>query len=82
MREMNRKQQEFATITESMNEGFLILDANTDVLSYNASALELLGVYRTESGQSVLTLNRSEGFRRAVDLALAGEHNEQSMELG
>lgn len=87
MEELKRQQREFSAITENMAEGFLVVDHQTNVLSYNASALKLLGVQdrthehdmKNVEKQSVLTLNRSESFRRAVDLALSGVHNEQNM---
>lgn len=81
MEELTRKQQEFTTITENMSEGLLIVDFNTDILSYNSSAIKLLGAKDISSRQSVLTLNRSESFRTAIDLALSGKHNEQTMEF-
>lgn len=79
--EVQQKQQEFSMITENMSEGFLIVDTKTDILSYNTSAMEILGVKTSAENKSVLTLNRSEGFRQAVDLALSGQHNEQILEI-
>lgn len=79
--ELKQKQLEFSAITENMSEGFLIVDHKTDILSYNTSAMKILGVKTSAENKSVLTLNRSESFRHAVDLALAGEHNEQSLEI-
>ncbi len=76
------KQQEFSAITENMSEGFLVVDRNTDILSYNSGALKLFNARLTSKKNSVFTLNRSESFRRAVDLALAGHRNEQLLQLG
>lgn len=42
MRSLREKQEEFTSITENMSEGFLVLDSNTDILSYNTSVLRLL----------------------------------------
>ena len=77
--EMRTKQQEFATITENMNEGLLVIDQETEVLSYNNAALRLLGAARVEG--SVFSLNRSEQFRQAVDTSLQGSHSQALMEL-
>ena len=77
--EMKTKQQEFATITENMNEGLLVIDQETEVLSYNNAALRLLGASKVEG--SVFSLNRSEQFRHAVDQALHGQHSFDLMEL-
>ena len=77
--EMKAKQQEFATITENMNEGLLVIDQQTAVLSYNTAALRLLGADKVEG--SVFSLNRSEQFRDAVDASLHGRHSQALMEL-
>ncbi len=82
VRELSRAQKEFSTITENMSEGLLVIDAKTELLSHNAGALRLLGVERCESGCSVLTLNRSEAFRLAVEGSLAGERCEQTLDIG
>ncbi|CCX37547.1 putative uncharacterized protein [Clostridium sp. CAG:1013] len=74
MKSLREKQEEFTSITENMSEGFLVLDRNTDILSYNTSALRLLGADAApaENHGSALALNRSAGFRSAVDAALSG----------
>ena len=79
MRSLREKQEEFTSITENMSEGFLVLDSNTDILSYNTSVLRLLGADSApaENHGSALALNRSAGFRSAVDGALAGRRSEQ-----
>lgn len=77
---LKQKQREFAVITENMQEGFLMTDRNTGVLSYNSAALKLLGITELQENQSVLALNRSENFRKAVEMALEGNHNEQMMQ--
>jgi two-component system phosphate regulon sensor histidine kinase PhoR len=84
MRSLKEKQEEFTSITENMSEGFLVLDKNTDILSYNTSALKLLGSDATpaESHESALTLNRAAGFRAAVDGALSGTRSEQLIRQG
>ncbi|MFR6277914.1 MAG: histidine kinase dimerization/phospho-acceptor domain-containing protein [Acutalibacter sp.] len=83
MKSLREKQEEFTSITENMSEGFLVLD-NTDILSYNTSALRLLGAEAVpaESHVSALALNRSAGFRSAVDGALAGKRSEQLVRQG
>ena len=84
MRSLKEKQEEFTSITENMSEGFLVLDSNTDILSYNTSALRLLGADAApaESHESALALNRSAGFRSAVDAALSGTRSEQLVRQG
>ena len=84
MKSLREKQEEFTSITENMSEGFLVLDRNTDILSYNSSALRLLGADAApaESHGSALALNRSAGFRSAVDTALSGNRSEQLVRQG
>ena len=81
MNALKKSEEEFMTITSNMNEGLIIIDKNTEVLSVNKGALKLLGKKDAEIGESVFTLNRSEGFRDAVDEALKGVHGEGSLEI-
>ena len=81
MAELSRRKEEFETITANMQEGLLVLDADGDVLSYNDGVLRLLGLSQVEEGQNVFRLNRSETFRRGVELALKGEHRAEKLEL-
>ena len=80
MAELERKQHEFSTIIENMKEGLLIVDKKTDVLSYNTSALTLL-----KANEAVLKikarlhLTGAKVFRKAIELSLSGQHNEQTM---
>ena len=47
---LKEKQEEFSAITENMREGFLVVDSKGDVMSYNKSALKLLGIPEGEEG--------------------------------
>lgn len=80
--ELRRKQRELSVITENMREGLLMIDNRMEILSCNASALELLGAQTADIGENVLTLNRSESFRRTVETSLNGEHTEELMSTG
>ena len=80
LEEMERQQKEFTAITENMNEGFLLIDRNMDILSYNNSALALLGDETGQAPRTALELNRSKGFRTAVENALQGKNNQQPYE--
>ena len=72
MRDLKRRQEEFTAITENMSEGFLVIDQETRVLTYNSAVLRLLyAQVPTEEGESVYALNREAGFRRCVEEALA-----------
>lgn len=77
-----RQQEEFSIITEHMEEGFVILDVHTEVLSYNSSALKLLGAEESRERRSILAMNRSQEFQRIVEQVLSGRHVITMLELG
>ncbi len=124
---LKEKQEEFSAITENMREGFLVVDSKGDVMSYNKSALKLLGISEGEEGMlsrhgnaaweehtdpgkegalsqdlpansqntgthndaerhkanvNIISINRSENFRRVVDEALKGSHCEEMLDVG
>jgi len=74
--ELRKKQKEFSAITEHMNEGFLLLDKNTEILSYNKAAIQLLNHISEAVPVKVFELNRSKNFRIAVEGAISGRHTE------
>lgn len=85
---LREKQEEFAAITENMQEGFIVVDSKADVISYNSSAVRILGVDLSlddEAGGNgavnVIRLNRSSSFRQVVDEALAGQRSQQNLDI-
>ena len=80
VKELKRQQTEFSAITENMSEGFLVVDDGKHLLSYNSSALKLLGVPVSSGKMNVLDVNRSETFQKAVGDALEGRNSEQLMQ--
>lgn len=76
-----QKQEEFRLITENMSEGFLVINQQRNVLTYNSAALRLLGISEAPAGD-VLAINRSSPFRSAVERALSGERSENEMAFG
>lgn len=81
---LKEKQEEFTAITENMKEGFIVVDSKADVISYNTSAIRILGVDLAVTGDknvNVLSFNRSSTFRQVVDSALQGIRSEQNLEL-
>lgn len=82
MAQLSRRQEEFSAITDNMEEGFLVLDTRTHVLSHNAAALRLLDAedITVEQETSAYDLNREAGFRRCVEESLGGRRSEQVLE--
>ncbi len=81
LRNAKQLQEEFRLITENMSEGFLVIDSERNVLTYNSAALRLLGISEPPSG-NVLAINRAGPFRNAVERALSGERSENEMTFG
>lgn len=81
LEEAKRQQKEFSLITDNMQEGLLVIDENTDLLSYNRSALRLFNAEKAETGKSVYVLSRKENFANAVETGLSGKHADIYMEV-
>lgn len=81
IKEAEKSREEFRLICENMNEGFLVIDKEERVLSYNSAAKSLLGA-DGEATDSVITFNRTKNFREAVSKALAGERAECTLAEG
>ena len=77
MENLRKSREEFNIITQNMSEGLIIMDKDGEILTYNRSAAEMLdaGAGRQIEG-SVLKLNRSEPFRKAVSEALEGNNSQ------
>lgn len=77
MEKLRQSREEFNIITKNMSEGLIIIDKDAEILTYNHSAVEMLG---GEGGGQiegpVLKLNRSEPFRKAVAEALEGNNSQ------
>ncbi len=81
MAEIRKQQQEFSMITENMSDGLFVVDRNYQILSYNKSAMQIFGMDSRQEHENLLAVNRSEGFRNAVDSALKGRHTQENLEL-
>ena len=76
-----QQQEEFSLITENMQEGLIVIDKYTMILSANSSAWNLFHVDRVRQGESVYCLDREEEFRHAIEQVLSGEHTELVLKL-
>ncbi|MBN7773128.1 ATP-binding protein [Clostridium aminobutyricum] len=77
---LKAERKEFASITENMNEGLLILNAGGEVLFANQKVMNIFSKSREKNtGGHYLTLNRSSEFREAVEEALLGEPSERRL---
>ena len=76
-----QQQEEFSLITENMQEGLIVIDKYTMILSANSSAWNLFHVDKACQGESVYCLDRAEDFRHAIEHVLGGEHAELVLKL-
>lgn len=76
-----RNQEEFAIITENMQEGLLVIDAYTMILSGNSSVWRMFQMKEPKTGQSVYSLDRNEDFRKVIEYALKGQHGSALLNL-
>lgn len=73
-----KKQKEFNLITENMSEGFLVIDADANLLTYNSAALNLLEI-TPPADRSVLLFCRAKEFRGVISDVLSGIKAESTM---
>lgn len=74
-----QKQKEFSLLTEYMSEGFVVIDRDTNILSYNQAALDILNPQMLPEG-SVLRLNGTDQFSQVITDSLKGERSEQVLD--
>lgn len=82
---LQEKKEEFEAITEHMQEGFLVIDKEERVISYNHSALRILGVEDKDkdlTGSHILRFHRSSQFCNAIESAITGKHAEYFLDIG
>lgn len=74
----HKKQREFNLLTENMNEGFLTIDQDANLLTYNPAAWKLLDITPHAEG-NVLTFCRTKEFREVISKVLSGTKAESVM---
>ena len=76
MNKLQAQRNEFAMITDNMQEGFLVVDKQAIVLSHNRSISKIFDVDLSVDGKHVLEINRSEEFTECIRKAIQGIHSE------
>ncbi|NLN97376.1 MAG: histidine kinase [Eubacteriaceae bacterium] len=69
-------------MTENMSEGFLMIDHQSRVLSYNPALLKLLDIDFPVDGEPALIINRDPSFRLGIETALSGENYNATFSFG
>lgn len=81
VQELRERHEEYLAITENMKDGLVIASQN-EVLSINKAAQELFQVKASDCiSKSISSVSRNQEFRKALDMALAGEYNETVLQL-
>lgn len=80
IKEAEHKQEEFRLITENMKEGFIVVDKQMNLLTYNRSALRLLGIDK-ENPEDILT-EPDDNLFYVINKALKGEREKSDLTLG
>ncbi len=62
-----RSRREFEAIAENMSEGLVLTDINGNILTHNKGTEKFFGTQGDINGSNILTLNRSEVFRKIFD---------------
>lgn len=71
---LQRRQVEFSAIMEHMNEGLIILNEKSAILSINNSAAKLFKTDQSCLGHDMLTVERSFEMQKLLQTAFAGQH--------
>ena len=79
--ELKQKQKEFLTVTRSLSEGLVLMNAAGTILSINPSAARLLDVTPNCLGADFSVANRNAVIAALVEQALTGKKGEQTISL-
>lgn len=80
IKEAEYRQEEFRLITENMKEGFIVVDTQMNLLTYNRSALKLLGINK-DKPDDILT-EPDDNLFYVINKALKGEREKSDLTLG
>lgn len=81
IQQLQAQKRQFTAITDNMREGFLVLDADGLVLSYNSSATRLLQPEKPLDGHNIRDLTDEPDFLESLHGAQGGEHVESLVPL-
>lgn len=81
IQQLQAQKRQFTAITDNMREGFLVLDADGLVLSYNSSATRLLQPEKPLDGHNIRDLTDEPDFLKSLHGAQEGEHVESLVPL-
>ena len=79
--ELKRKQREFDTVTNNMDEGLVLLNDRGVVLTMNPAAARIMGLSRPFVGINIHSVVQEGVLEEVVDKALAGKRKEAQFSM-
>ena len=79
---LTRSRREFEIIAENMSEGLLLTDINGNIITHNKGTEKFFDVTGSIDGSNILTVNRSEIFRKIFNDITEKKHGEEVLSLG
>ena len=79
--ELTRKQREFDAVTNSMDEGLVLINDRGVVLTMNPAAARIMGLTRPFVGISIHAIDQKNVLEEVVDKALAGRRAEANFSM-
>lgn len=79
---LTRSRREFEIIAENMSEGLLLTDINGNIITHNKGTEKFFDVTGSIDGSNILTVNRSEVFRKIFADITEKKHGEEVLSLG
>lgn len=71
-----KQQEEFKMITDHMTEGFVVINKDLTILSYNESICRQMDIKEDIKGKDVYILNDDKAFARFIERTMKGGHND------
>lgn len=78
---LERRKNEFESVTRNMTEGLVLLNEHGTILSINDSASRLLGISRYCMGKDLLLFHNSFEMQELLRTAQSGRHTEMTIPL-
>lgn len=80
MEELNKKEQEFSSLSDNMREGFIMLNYRCEVLAANRSACRILSIQNADiKGRNLLELSRDPELARLAPAACGGKKGSMAL---
>lgn len=79
--ELSWKQDEFSAVTDSMNEGLILINKKGIIISINRAGASLFGTDTSCVGRDILTVDRSFSMQELINAAKSGQYKVMEKDL-